>query len=112
MLLDNGNLNTTLRVLARTLDETVNDMTQLVHCFIEVAKYMAKNVEFLLTKTIMAANLYRSIYKWTSQLTDLEAQVTDMLLALGDRASVNAKALEIARQRRVSSEEYDGEHQV
>ena len=106
MLLDNGNLNTTLRVLARTLDETVNDMTQLVHCFIEVAKYMAKNVEFLLTKTIMAANLYRSIYKWTSQLTDLEAQVTDMLLALGDRASVNAKALEIARQRRVSSEEY------
>ena len=102
----NGNLNTTLRVLARQLDETVNDMTQIVHCFIEVAKYMAKNVEFLLTKTIMAANLYRSIYKWTSQITDLEAQVTDMLLALGDRASVNAKALEVARQRRISSTEY------
>ena len=100
----NGELNVCIRTYARQLDQTSNDQTQIMHCFIEVCKYFAKANDFLLNKTIRAANLYMKVFQWSSQINSLDCAVTNMLLALSGRAAVNDQALELARLRNESLE--------
>ena len=101
---DTQDLNTKIKAYAMQLNREVRDDTHLVECFFVVIRYFNTLVEYILNKTMRAIALYKSIYKWTSNIANLDAQVTNMLLSLGSRTDTNNEALALVNQREESNQ--------
>lgn len=104
--LSNGDLNTCIRAYAHQIDNTIDNDTQMFVCFTTVLEYLDRSISFLLTKTILAASLYKEVYSWTSKLPVLDAAVTDMLLALGSRTETNEEALRLVGIRQEACQKF------
>ena len=101
---DRQDLNTQIKAYARQLNREIREDTHLVECFFEIIKYFNSGIEFLLNKSMKAISLYKSIYKWTSSIANLDAQVTNMLMSLGSRTDTNNEALALVNQREESNQ--------
>ena len=97
-------LNTKIKAYARQINREVREDTHLVECFFTVLKYFNTGIEYIMNKSIKAIALYKSIYKWTSNIANLDAQVTNMLLSLGSRTDTNNEALALVNQREDSNQ--------
>ena len=104
--MNHQDLNTKIRTYATQLDNQVAPATTLLDCFCIVMKYIGKAVSHWLKKIILASELYQSLFQWTSQIASLDAEVTEMLLSLGSRTQINARALELVRMRTESCRKY------
>lgn len=104
--MQDGELNTSIRIYARQLNNQINDNSQTFTCFTTVLEYFSRSVSFLLTKAILAASCYKAIHSWISNVGSLEAMVTDMLLSLGSRTEANTEALRLVGLRQGSCDSY------